>query len=259
MEQRKPTCRVRSGTRLLPALLLGVLLAGCAAQGARSDNDPLEPLNRKIFWFNLKAQKYVLDPVARVWHAAMPDPAERALARFFDNLDFPIDLVNNLLQGKAKGAGVESLRFLVNSTVGIGGLFDPAASWGFEAHPEDFGQTLGVWGFHPGPYLMLPLWGPSNVRESFGLVGDYYGSLRPFVLNSLVWNSAFGTEVVNREGLDLEAAKKRKAAALDYYVFVRDAYFQRRQAQVKDTYQVGEKRAEDLYDYDVDQDEQPKP
>ena len=247
--RRRPPFPRRAG-----ALLLALaLLAGCASQGARSDNDPLEPLNRKLFSFNLKAQKYALDPIARVWHRVLPDPVERSIDRFFVNLAFPIDFLNNLLQGKPRRALVQTSRFVVNSTVGLAGFLDPASHWGIASYPEDFGQTLGTWGLGPGPYLMLPLWGPSNVRESFGLVGDTYGSLQPFLLDARVSYALYGTNTVNAEGLDLEAAEQRRAAAVDYYVFVRDGYFQRRQAQVRDTYQVLEADADDLYYVDDDE------
>lgn len=228
-------------------------VASCASEGTRSDYDPLEPLNRRIFDFNLKAQKYALDPVARAWHWALPDPVERSIGRFFVNLAFPIDFINNVLQGKPRRALVQTSRFVVNSTVGVAGFLDPASRWGIGNYPEDFGQTLGTWGFGPGPYLMLPLWGPSNARESFGLLGDTYGSLQPFLLEPHVSYVLYGTNTVNAEGLDLEAAKQRRAAAIDYYVFVRDGYFQRRQAQVRDTYQVREADADDLYYVDEDE------
>jgi phospholipid-binding lipoprotein MlaA len=232
--------------------VLGLLLClGCASAELRSDYDPLEQVNRKIFWFNLKAQKYALDPIAKVWHV-LPDPAERSVARFFRNLAFPIDFINNALQGKPERAGTATGRFLVNSTVGLGGLFDPAQAWGLEPVPEDFGQTLGLWGLAPGPYLMLPLWGPANVRESCGYVGDYFGSLQPFLLPGAVSNALYGTLVVNERALDLEASEKRRAAAIDYYVFVRDAYYQLRLSQIHDGRDVEPAQAEDLYDVDYE-------
>jgi phospholipid-binding lipoprotein MlaA len=245
------TSRWRGATRsTLAASLAALLFTGCAAEGARSDYDPLETCNRKIFAFNLKAQKYALDPIAKGWHAVMPDAAERAIKRFFNNLGFPIDFLNNVLQGKLRSAALQSARFVVNSTVGIAGLFDPATAWGLEDYPEDFGQTLAVWGMAPGPYLMLPLWGPSNVRELGGLAGDYYGSLQPWLLDPVVRNGLYATQTVNDEALDLEPAKKRRAAALDYYVFVRDAYFQRRQAQIQDRRVMDPFEVRDLYEVD---------
>ena len=233
------------------AAVLGLLLCfGCTSAQSRSDYDPLEGVNRKIFWFNLKAQKYALDPIAKVWHV-LPDPAERSLARLFRNLAFPIDFINNALQGKPGRAGTATARFVVNSTVGLGGLLDPAAAWGLEPVPEDFGQTLGVWGLASGPYLMLPLWGPANVRESIGYVGDYFGSLQPFLLPGDVTNGLYGVQVVNERALDLEASEKRRAAAIDYYVFVRDAYYQLRNSQIHDGRDDEPAQAEDLYDVPI--------
>lgn len=237
----------------LPLAALGAVLlaAGCASSPARTDYDPFEGVNRKIFWFNLKAQEYVLDPVARVWHL-LPDGVEHAVVRFFANLAFPVDLVNNLLQGKPGAAGVQTARFAVNTTVGVLGFFDPASGWGLEPHPEDLGQTLGAWGLASGPYLMLPLWGPSNVRDGIGGSLDWYVSLRPFYLDSLPNVGLAVVEAVNAEALDLEAAEARRASAIDYYVFVRDAWQQLRQAKIHDTVELREEQVEDLYDVPED-------
>src|SRR5215470_10470772 len=153
------------------ALLLGaaglgcVLLGGCAAENFRPDYDPLEPVNRKIFWFNDQVDNYVLEPVATGWDWAIPHVVQRSISNFFANVRFPIDLINNLLQGKLKNSASEVGRFAVNTTVGVLGFFDPATGWGMEAHQEDFGQTLGVWGVPPGAYLVLPIVGPSNPRD----------------------------------------------------------------------------------------------
>ena len=230
---------VRSG--LLPTALrtglvafLLALSSACSAANTRSDYDPWEKMNRGTFWFNEKVDTYALEPIAKGWEWIMPDPLERAIERFFDNLRFPINLLNNLLQGKLAAAGEETGRFLVNSTVGLAGFMDPASSWGLEAHEEDFGQTLGVWGVQPGPYLVIPLLGPSNVRDGVGRVADGFTTVYPYFLSFYVTLAVSGVQVVNWRALNLEEIETAKEASLDYYVFVRNAYFQRRMEQVHD-------------------------
>jgi phospholipid-binding lipoprotein MlaA len=214
-----------------------------------SANDPIEPVNRGIFWFNDKLDVYALEPTARAWHWAVPDPAERMFENFFDNLRFPIVVVNNLLQGKAEAGGITTARFLMNSSIGIGGLFDPASDVGLEPHPEDFGQTLGWWGAPPGPYLMFPFFGPSNVRDTGGQVVDYFITVYPYFVNSWVLFGGGVVRTLNGRAQILDEVTSAREASLDYYTFVRNAYFQRREALVRDQL-VDESAppADDLYD-----------
>jgi phospholipid-binding lipoprotein MlaA len=244
--------RARARTSLT-ALLLTVAGA-CAARPDAAVNDPLEPLNRKIFWFNDKVDVYFLEPVARGWDFVLPGAAQRSVGNFFENLDFPIVLTNDVLQGKPRDAGVTLGRFLLNTTVGVGGLFDPAEAWGgVEGRQEDFGQTLGRWGLGGGPYLVLPLIGASNLRDTGGLAVDtplrVYSFFVPFAASA----AATATRTVNLRSLFLEEVRNSKEAALDYYVFVRDAYEQSRRALIEDTTEAVDD--EDLYDVDIDLEE----
>jgi phospholipid-binding lipoprotein MlaA len=138
----------------------------------QNSSDPLVGLNRSIFKFNLVADEAVLRPVAKTYAAMVPDPAQNAVGRFFSNLGEPINVVNNLLQGKVDGALNSTYRFAVNSTIGILGLFDVAKTYQVDRKSEDFGQTLAAWGVKPGPYLVLPFLGPSNFRDGLGFAVD---------------------------------------------------------------------------------------
>ena len=133
-------------------------------------NDPFEGFNRSVYGFNTAADKAVLRPVAKAYHAVLPDVAERSVGRFFRNLGEPLNIVNNLLQGKVDGALNSTYRFAVNSTVGLLGLFDVAKSYDVEHKPEDLGQTLAAWGVNPGPYVVIPFLGPTNFRDGFGRI-----------------------------------------------------------------------------------------
>lgn len=225
------------------------------ATGNGADYDPWQRMNRGIFWFNDRADQYVLEPVAKGWDVIMPEPAETSVTNFFTNLRFPVVMLNNLLQGKPGDAAIDVGRFMVNTTFGIGGLFDPATIWGLERHSEDFGQTLGVWGVPPGPYLVLPLLGPSNPRDTAGIPVDWVFSVTPLFLNSFWWTGAGVINIVNARAQILDEVQQAKEASLDYYVFVRNAYYQRRVAQVNDQKEEGAKApTDDLYDLNVIED-----
>ena len=146
-----------------------------AGATAEQDNahDPLEGFNRAMYTFNDKLDKYVLKPVAKGYHAVAPTPVRRSVANFFSNLHDPAVMLNNLLQGKPGQAASDLGRFMVNSTIGIFGLFDVSSKFGLPKHDEDFGQTLAVWGVGDGPYLVLPFFGPSNMRDAPALVVDW--------------------------------------------------------------------------------------
>lgn len=224
------------------------LLSACFAQENHHDHDPLEPVNRKIFWFNDQVDIYVLEPVAEGWNAITPEPVQRSIANFFANLDVPLAFVNNLLQGKFAASASDVGRFAVNTTVGVAGLFDPASSWGFEQHVEDFGQTFGRWGVPAGPYLVLPFFGPSNPRDGVGRVGDAAMRVYPFFAPPYVSPFATGTEFINARARALDEVREAKATALDYYTLVRNAYIQRRQALVNDGVEISRETEDDLYE-----------
>src|SRR4051812_19629109 len=152
------------------ALLLSGALAGCATRGATGD--PLEPMNRAVFTFNEKVDENVLQPVARGYRAVLPQFVRTGVTNMFANLDDLWIGINNLLQGKVTDGAIDFTRFTWNSTVGLLGFFDVASAWDLPKHNEDFGQTLGRWGLSTGPYLVLPLFGPSDFRDGAGFSVD---------------------------------------------------------------------------------------
>ena len=163
---------------LLVIFLPLTLISGCNTLSVQDDHqrhisaDPLQGLNRSIYAFNQGADKLILKPVAKGYSKIVPDPAKKSVSHFFSNLGEPINVINNLLQGKVGRAFSSTYRFVVNSTLGVFGLFDVAKSFNVEETPEDFGQTLAAWGVGPGPYLMVPLLGPSNLRDGLGSLID---------------------------------------------------------------------------------------
>ena len=239
--------RVRQSVSACLLLTAVVVLCPPSAQGVESSWDPIEPLNRGIFRFNDKLDVYILEPTARGWNWLVPDPVQRSIARFFDNVRFPVVAVNDLLQGKLTACGSDIGRFAVNTTVGVLGFMDPAADWGLDRHDEDFGQTLGVWGVPSGPYLVLPLLGPSSPRDAGGVVADSFASVYPWFVPVYYTIGPRAVEMVNFRSQILDEVREAKLAAVDYYVFVRDAYIQRRQRQVEDTTGMSEEEQQDLY------------
>jgi phospholipid-binding lipoprotein MlaA len=203
--------------------------------------DPLMWFNRGMFHFNDKMYFWVLKPVARGYRFVMPKGLRLGVHRVFKNAVYPARLVGNVLQGKGGGAGRETARFLINSTVGVGGFFDPAKKW-WDIRPseEDFGQTLGRWGMGPGVPLMLPVVGPTNLRDLLGMVPDYFLNPVSYLDPHDPWffNKTRlivrGAEVVNRTSLELGTYESVKKDALDPYTFIRDAYGQMREQQVKE-------------------------
>jgi len=191
--------------------------------------DPFETFNRGVFWFNDKAYFWVMKPVARGWRWLAPEPLRLGIRNFFSNLRAPIRFINAGLQGKFADAGHELTRFGVNSTLGIGGLFDPAkAHFGLDKKIEDTGQTLAHYGAGPGPYLVLPFLGPSNVRDGLGTLGDIYFSLVPVLFQNRYYWIAISTDIINFLSLDKDTYEGIKRDALDPYLFLRDAYEQYR-------------------------------
>lgn len=218
---------------------LVVACAGCATvkPGATpvSDNDPFEAWNRKVFAFNQELDDFLLRPIAVVWTEAVPQPMRTGIGNFYANIADAWSAVNNLLQGKPLTAFAVAFRFGVNTLFGFGGLLDLASEMGIDRSYEDFGQTLGVWGFDSGPYLVWPLLGPSTVRDSFALPLNYAAS--PMYIFDLDLLGQFGVwtlNLVNTRSSLLGATSLLDTIALDKYTFVRDAYLQRRRSQVYD-------------------------
>jgi len=223
----------------LAALALGACLSlsGCATtsgDGYQEPNDPLEGLNRAVYRFNDGLDKVLIKPLAQGYNAVMPAPANRGVTNFFSNLQDVGSAVNNLLQLKLGRAASDVGRVVVNSTVGVAGFVDVASNMDLPKYGEDFGQTLGAWGFEQGPYIVLPLLGPSSVRDGVGLVADWYLDPVSYVEDDTVRWSLRGLDVVDTRADLLGASRVMEQAALDPYAFVRDAYLQHRRSQVYD-------------------------
>lgn len=195
--------------------------------------DPWESYNSSMFGFNQKMDRYVFKPIAKGYDWIMPDRVEHAISRAFHNLGFAPRLLNNVLQGKMKGAGTESARFLLNSTFGIAGLFDVAGSW-FDLEPseEDTGQTLAVYGVGPGPYLVLPLLPPLTVRDGVGFMTNF--ALNPlfYIAPSTALIGLNAGRTVNERSRLLDGFETFDQASLDLYTATRDVYFQKRRQAV---------------------------
>lgn len=197
--------------------------------------DPWEPYNEVVFSFNYKVfDRFLLKPLATVWDKVVPDPVQESLANAFDNIGMPRRVVNNLLQAKFKGAGRELTRFLVNTTIGIVGFFDIAKTAGLEKSDEDTGQTLGVYGVGPGPYLILPILPPLTVRDGIGYVADLALDPLNYVLPLAASMGRRGGEIVNDRSQNLEFFQSVEEHTLDLYTAVRNAYLQRRQKAIKE-------------------------
>lgn len=209
------------------------MLAGCASTGGHPQ-DPLEPVNRAVFRFNETVDENVLQPVARGYRAVLPGLVRTGVTNFFSNLEDVWIGVNNVLQGKL-GEGVQDFaRFTFNTTFGLLGILDVSTDFQLPKHNEDFGQTLGRWGLGTGPYLVLPLFGPSNFRDGVSLLVD---SQADFVVNLdhvRTRNALYANRTVNTRANLLDAGRALDQAALDKYRFMRDAYLQRRRSLVHD-------------------------
>jgi phospholipid-binding lipoprotein MlaA len=222
--------------RLRAAVLCGavslLLLGGCASTG--NPRDPLEPLNRSIYQFNDGVDKALMKPAAEFYRFALPQFMRTGISNFFSNLNDVIVALNNLLQGKLTKAASDVGRILINTTFGALGVYDAATEAGLEKNNEDFGQTLGYWGIGDGPYLVLPLLGPSNARDAVGWFGDYYAWPISYLEPDRDRNILIALRFVTVRADLLEATRILETAALDPYEFVRDAYFQRRRNLVYD-------------------------
>ncbi|HEX3860846.1 MAG TPA: VacJ family lipoprotein [Stellaceae bacterium] len=225
--------------------MLPALVAGCATPPSdpteraafERNKDPLEPLNRRIFDVNLFIDRILLKPVAKVYVAVLPEPARDAVKRGLDNMKEPVVFINNVLQGEPERAGITVGRFVVNSTLGLGGLFDVAGQWGLEKQVGDFGQTLYAWGLPEGPYLMAPLLGPSNPRDLTGMGIDAY--MDPFSFLATAENldpmqiTRFVVDGVDQRARNLDTLDDLQANSLDFYAQLRSLSQQRRAAELQ--------------------------
>jgi phospholipid-binding lipoprotein MlaA len=216
--------------------------------------DPWEPLNTKFFEFNRQLDRWVLKPVAKGYNFIAPNVVQVGVSNFFYNIRVTPRFMNNLFQGKFKGAGIEAGRFLINTTAGVGGFFDVAQHFHLTTPEEDTGQTLGFYGVKPGPYIMVPLLGPYTARDLVGYVGDIalnpvYWLMFPIIeidaipsvvphanrtTSSLILLTARGTEIVNDRSLNLEKFQGVEESTLDLYAAVRNAYLQKRAKAIRE-------------------------
>lgn len=242
------------------ACLLG--LAGCSfnpkpfpAEWHAPTLPPLEPLNRQVFWLNNQLDVHALEPVARGWDWMVPKPVQRGFNNFFDNLRFPIVIVNDVLQGQPRWAAETIARFQCNTFLGGLGFYDLASDLGVPPHPQDTGLTLGRWGIPPGPFVVLPVFGPSNVRDTFGFAGDLGLAIYPwFVTIPGVTTALSAVDVVNRRAGYLDEVEEARAASIDYYSFARDAFMQRRAALVRGDALPSTEQQDELYDTEIYED-----
>lgn len=232
-----------AGFALAAVAVLG--LSGCATPPedpiARAEfeevNDPLEPLNRAVFEFNSVVDGMFLKPAAIVYRDALPVPVQRGVNNFLTNLRSPVVLANDLLQGEMDRAGNTASRFVINTTVGVLGVWDAASSMGIPGHSEDFGQTFAVWGAGEGVYLVLPIFGPSNPRDALGLVTEWYVDPVNIWLreeDADGWILARGLVTgIDYRSRNLETLDELERTSLDYYAAIRSLYRQRREDEIQ--------------------------
>jgi phospholipid-binding lipoprotein MlaA len=211
-----------------------LLLVGCASlpPGKRDPRDPWERMNRATYRFNDAFDRAIARPVARGYRKTTPQFVQTGVRNFFENVDTTIVMLNDLLQGELKTFASDTGRLLLNTTLGIGGLFDPATAAGLERNDRDFGQTLGKWGVHTGPYLVLPFLGPSDVRDTVGKAADTFSTPRSY-LRDPYWK--YGVSLLDK--VDLRSryldTDQVLASAYDPYAFLRNAYLQHRDFKVR--------------------------
>ena len=213
-------------------MMTALLLSGCATIAHNSD--PLEPYNRAMYAVNKKIDQVMIKPLAVGYDKVVPKPISSSISHFFSNLNDVTVILNDLLQFKFRQAWQDTTRFAINSTLGVAGLFDVAHLFGYYKHQEDFGQTLGVWGMAPGPYIVLPLFGPSTLRDAAGLAGDIYTDPIIYVDDRAARHALVVTKTIDKRAQLLNTEKLLDTAAIDEYAFFRDAYQQRRRYLVHD-------------------------
>lgn len=222
----------------LMLLSLTCLFVGCASIPAGvepSASDPWEPFNRSVFEFNEGLDKYLLKPIVAAYRFILPEIVRDGIYNFFSNYSDIYTALQNLLQGKPDLAFNDLMRVAVNTIFGLGGLMDVATPGGLPKHKEDWGQTFGVWGVPSGPYLVLPFFGPSTIRDTFGTAADLETDyLFKYIPDVGLRNSITGLRVINARNTFYEAGDLLDGAALDKYSFIRDAYLQRREYQINE-------------------------
>ena len=218
--------------RLSLALAVAATITGCAT--TNNPKDPYESFNRSMFSFNDSLDRVALKPAATVYREILPSFLQTGVGNFFGNIGDVWTAVNNLIQGKLGDGMSDVARVVLNSTAGLLGVIDVASEAGLPKHREDFGQTLGKWGGEPGPYVVLPFFGPSTVRDTFALPVDFIADPWKYKHPVDVRNIGRGLRVLDRRAGALDAVDLVEEAALDKYEFVRDAYLQRRESEISD-------------------------
>lgn len=221
-------------------VLASLLVVSCSNKAVDSEiYDPLEKTNRISLKFNNALDKAILEPVAKGYRAVTPEAGRTVVRNFLRNLNSPVIIGNELLQGDLKGAGNASVRMIVNTLAGFGGILDLASEGGFEYQPEDFGQTLAKWGVGDGLYIMIPVLGPSTLRDASGMLVDSYADpLRTYLTNideKHIHYARVGSEVVSQREDLIEVINDLRENSFDYYATIRSAYYQRRQALINDS------------------------
>jgi phospholipid-binding lipoprotein MlaA len=240
-----------SALHLLSLLLCAVLLNGCAtAPGRTTTDDPWQGVNRSVYKFNEVVDRTTLKPVAKGYRAVTPQWFRTGAKNFFNNLKTPWTIANELLQGKPGLMAQDTCRFVFNSIAGLGGVIDVAGKFELNAHDEDFGQTLAVWGVPSGPYVMLPFFGPSTVRDGFGRVPDYFSSPQRYA--DIPWETRTGLSLLEIVQLreTLLNTEESLGQAYDKYGLIRDAWLQRREYLIFD----GNPPADPVMEDDADMD-----
>lgn len=228
--------------------------ASSTTEDADSANDPFEPANRAIFAFNRVLDKGILRPLSLIYRDTLPNKVQESVTNAIHNFQEPVTLANDVLQGKGERAAQTTARFLINSTVGIGGLFDVAKTMDIPHHKEDLGQTLAVWGVESGPYLMLPVLGPSSPRDLTGTVGDLFLDPANYVfhnndINQVGW-AIKGVDVTQKRASLVDLSDQLEEESVDFYAAIRSIYFQKRRSDVVDGAQTLEDTFEgELYDF----------
>ena len=242
--------------QLAGVLAAALLTAGCASIPAdeRVDYDPLEGFNRPMYAVNDALDRALTRPIARGYEKIVPEPARTSITNFSNNLFAPRSMLNNFLQGKATEGIGELCRFVINSTFGLGGLFDVATASGLEAHPEDFGQTAAVWGIPAGPFVMLPFRGPSTLRDALTMPLDVQADPLYHYENTSVRDKLYVLRLVNLRAR-LLAVDELLADSADPYVTLRESYLQNREFEIYDGNPPVDEDEDDLFDEFFDEEE----
>ena len=226
-----------------------VLVSGCSYQNELTNDamDPLESKNRTIYTFNENLDEAILEPAADGYDYLTPNFLQKGFNNFFDNINYPVTIINQILQGNIRESLQDTLRFTINTTFGVLGLFDPASSIGLQEHDEDFGQTLAVWGVKEGPYLMLPFFGPKTLRS---LTGDLADALFNPLLNIDDKNLKIKTNLINilQDRSDLSTLEEELDNSFDPYQYIKDSYIQNRKYKINNG-DISEDEEED-FDFD---------